>query len=628
MNVTFKLYKNSTYPTETESLCTDVAYLENGIYSCIWSSDMYENGSYNVKINASNVSFHNNGTYTKIGTFGINMPPNSPPSLSAASVTPNPGGWGSVFNFSVNVTDSNDLQNVTVYLWTNETGSWTLVNNQTCAETCINGNIAALYFNKSNYGCENKGSQFYKFNASDNSSTSTNVSDDLGPFEFTLEKDNVEFINPIGNSGSVNRSSNQNIFLAVRINDTTKGILATSNVTAGRFWVTYDDLNWDTGSNNKTTNSSSYMNYTFNPNCTPTKYNASSLQKWKAGILNDNCYADMNSSNYSLTIKGDLINTIFLPSYGVFNDLENVTFIGNVTSDCYDETINDANLTFRVSHESYNYNAEPNPANNNETYYNATWNVTGSPEGNYTTYMNSSRTNYNSNTSTRANSFHHQRNPQLPNSDAFVTPITAAWGTDTWTIYYKVTDDDDTVNVSLWRRCTGGNSTPNGCYPGSSFAYVSSQLCSDCVNQQKSFDIKSYTDQIAEIGNYEWLINATDLYNGNNTTSTKYYNVTKRNVYFVHGQGNESNVSRIGDNKTTFTITFYDEFDYVVAGQTIYFYVTTNGSIWSNEDQDSVSMSSSTPGGVATYDFNPSCPLTNPGKPFYKTGKNGGMQHF
>ena len=184
---------------------------------------------------------------------------------------------------------------------------------------------------------------------------------------FSIIRDNVQFTNIVGNGGTVNRSGSQNIFFAARVNDTTKAVLVETNVTAARFWVTYDDANWDNGSGNRASNSSSYVNYTFNPECSSPRYNASVSQKWKVGLLDDGCYVDTNSSNYSLDIMGELIQTIILPNYEVYNDLENVTFIGNITSDCYDDLINDSDVTFRIYHDYFNYTF-PNPANNNGTY--------------------------------------------------------------------------------------------------------------------------------------------------------------------------------------------------------------------------------------------------------------------
>jgi len=69
----------------------------------------------------------------------------------------------------------------------------------------------------------------------------------------------------------------------VRINDTTKGQLVGSNVTGGRFWFTYDTSTYGSPSDSRVTNSSSYMNFTFNPNCTPTRYQVSDVQNGRQG---------------------------------------------------------------------------------------------------------------------------------------------------------------------------------------------------------------------------------------------------------------------------------------------------------------------------------------------------------
>ncbi|MFH1473362.1 MAG: hypothetical protein ABIE55_00555, partial [Candidatus Aenigmatarchaeota archaeon] len=616
INVTFEVFKNNTYPASADTYCFDVTYLGNGIYSCLWDTKTYENDTYKIRMDASNVSFHNNGTYSKPGAFGLNVPPNTPPVVSDGSVTPDPGGWGSTFNFSVNVTDGDEFQNVTVHFWESPDGSepWTLIEDQTCTD-CVNTTVKTVYFSKNDYSCQQIGIRYYKFNATDNSSEANAGSDsDDGPYSFNLTRDNVEFINPVGSAGTVNRSGSQDIFLAVRINDTTKGVLVESNVTAGRFWITYDELNWNSGSSNRTSNSSSYVNYTFDPTCTPTRYNVSNAQQWKVGVLNDSCYIDANSSNYTLTIKGDLTNSMISPDGDdVFYDLNNITFEGNITSDCGDNSINDANVTFSISHQASTYYGSPDPANNNGTFYNATHNVTGTPGGNYSFTMNSSRNLYNPDTDTLSNAFHHQIDPQLTSD--YVSPVTGSWGT-TFSFYTAVTDDDDDVNLTLWVRCTGGNTTFNplfDCNESSDFkawGSPSSQICADCVSQQMN---SNWTTSIAgHIGDYEWFFNSSDNYGGSNNTTIKTFNVTRRNVYFNVSQGNSSNVSRIGSNNTLLQVRLFDAFnDAGLSGFSVKFYVTLDGAIW-----DSSVSNTTYSGGYGDYYFNPTCP-----SPFFKTGR-------
>ncbi|MFH0929623.1 MAG: hypothetical protein V1818_04740, partial [Candidatus Aenigmatarchaeota archaeon] len=614
INVTFEIYKNSTYPPQADTFCFDVTYFGNGVYNCLWNSQAFENGTYIIRMNASNVSFHNNGTHTKWGAFGMEVPPNTPPVVENASVTPDPGGWGSVFNFSVDVTDEDPLQNVTVFFWESPDGvAWSLIDNQTCADECTEASSTTMYFIKNDYSCQEQGTRYFKFNASDNSSTANKDSLDDGPYDFNVTKDNIQFLSVVGNEGTVNRSGNQNVFLAIMINDTTRGVLVTSNVTAGRFWVTYDENAWDVGSANRTTNSSSYMNYTFNPNCTP-RYNVSNSQKWMAGVLNDTCYVDTNSSNYSLTIKGDLSNSIIGPAGEVAYDPNNITLLGNITSDCNDDSIIDANVTFKLSHEAFTYYAYPNPANNNITFYNATHNVTGTPGGNYSITINSSRSLYNPHNTTTSNAFHHEVDPLLTNE--YVSAETAAWGT-TFDFYTAVTDDDDTANLTLWIRCTGGNTTNNPdfiCSPASNFTAKgspTSQTCEDCNNQQKS---ASWISNIpGHIGNYEWFFNVSDLYGGSNNTTVKTFNVTRRNVYFNIIQGNNSNVSRIGTNKTLLQVKLVDAFDDgEIGGVQVKFYVTLDGSVWDSSVLNTTDITT----GYGDYYFNPGCP-----SPFYKTGR-------
>ncbi|MBD3155046.1 MAG: DUF2341 domain-containing protein, partial [Candidatus Aenigmarchaeota archaeon] len=624
--VEFKVYKNDTHPIGELTNCTDVSYLGSGVYSCQWPTNTtdYENGTYQVLMNASNVVYYNKGTYTRHGAFGLGVPPNSPPELSAGSVSPNPGGWGSFFNFSVNVTDNDYFQNVTVYLWESETGSepWSLVEEKACEVECTQHNEMTMLFNKTTYNCGDIGTKYYKFNATDNSSTSSAESENLGPYSFQLIRDNIEFINPMGNNGFVNRSGNQNILLGVRVNDTTKNVLVGDAIEAGRIWVTTDTTNYDDGTANLTSNSSSYINFTFNPNCSTPRYTISNSHKWRAGVLDDTCYNDTNSSEYSLTIKGDLINFILEPDADVFSDLENITILANITSDCRDDLLNGANVNFTVSHEGNVYTTFEDPAPNNGTFYNTTWNATGYPEGDYSITMNSTLDNYNQNISTHTSRFHHQINPKLSDANAYASPVVGVWGA-TFTFNYKITDDDDDVTVQMWRRCTGGNTTPDSeipCHENTEFQLYSSDPCSDCVDESKSFSFNA--NNYRDIGDYEWFINVSDSNGGYNVTSTKTYNVTKRNIFFQLAGGNATEVNRIGNNKTSLSVYVYTYtgtgYSNLSAGKTIKFYVTTEDDQWSNTDQSGNMQNTSNqpndPTGFVQFNFNPSC------SPLYQTG--------
>ncbi|MFH1228906.1 MAG: hypothetical protein V1678_00590 [Candidatus Aenigmatarchaeota archaeon] len=235
--------------------------------------------------------------------------------------------------------------------------------------------------------------------------------------------------------------------------------------------------------------------------------------------------------------------------------------------------------------------------------------------------MNSSRIFYNNKSEVDVQSFFHQVSPILNSSS--VSPSSSQW-MSTFSFSTNVTDDDDTVNVSLWVRCVGGNVTPNGCYASSTFALVNTSNVSDYMNQRLTLT-KQYSDG-SDIGNYEWFFNATDSHGGANNTSMLTFNVTKRNVYFVYEAGNQSNVSRIDSNSTSIQVKLYKmgvqgAADEEFSGVSVKFWVTLNGTAWTDDDENPGVMQNTTgqPGDVAgsvRWNFNPTCP-----SPFFKTGQ-------
>jgi len=81
VNVTFNIFYNDTYPPAAFRTCTDVHYMSDGYYYCIWDSNSFDNGTYSVRMNATNVTLHNNGTFMEYGSFGLGLPPNTPRSF-------------------------------------------------------------------------------------------------------------------------------------------------------------------------------------------------------------------------------------------------------------------------------------------------------------------------------------------------------------------------------------------------------------------------------------------------------------------------------------------------------------------------------------------------------------------
>ncbi len=217
------------------------------------------------------------------------------PSLSNANVTPQEDIWGSYFNFSVDVTDTDgDFVNVTLWMRKNLSGEWGVIDTGNLTGSGI------LWFNLSSDKSW-VGSSHYKFEYQDfNTSfypyhSSENTSNYSGPVAL---KHNSSVIYVQGNNSEVNRSGTGTSALVVRVNDTSTGSPAGEGVTC-EFWVTTDGSAWDSGYQN-TTNSSGFCRYDFDPDGSYSVGN----QTWKAGVSGDPYYNPSNSTNHTVTVKG------------------------------------------------------------------------------------------------------------------------------------------------------------------------------------------------------------------------------------------------------------------------------------------------------------------------------------
>ncbi|MFH8092821.1 MAG: hypothetical protein QXM38_02680, partial [Candidatus Aenigmatarchaeota archaeon] len=396
-----------------------------------------------------------------------------------------------------------------------------------------------------------------------------------------------------------------------RLYDTDNKSYLPANVN-GRIFVTTNYVDFDLGNAN-ITDEQGYLSYYFQPDC---NYLAG-VQKWKGGTYEDACYKNSNITDYlQTTIIGWLNNTIIEPNGDVYYSNQNVTIVTNVSDECF-LPITDASLVFVLNHSSNYYQCLDVSSNNG--WYNCTWNVSNNPSGWYSIRVNSTRQYYNNATAYSGQSFFHQVDPQL--TAAFVTPNSTWWGS-TFTFKVNVTDDDDYVNVSLWVRCVGGNITPNDCSPDSEFYLANTSIVYDYINKQVTLTRK-FADG-ANIGNYEWFINASDNYGGFASTGIYTFNVTKRPVYLVYVSGNETNVSRIGANTTLVRVRLFrvgadGGNDEPLNGLPVNFWFTQDGSTWSNTPRSNTTGQSGP--GYAEFAFNPSCPATDGGIDFFKTGR-------
>ncbi|MGB9693661.1 MAG: hypothetical protein ACPLYF_02340, partial [Fervidobacterium sp.] len=364
--------------------CLPVDNLGNGTYNCTFNATEAPEGWYNVRMNATNVTYYNNGTSLKPDSFRI-IQTWQPPVLENETVLPEQDwGWGENYTFKVNVSDVN-AEDVNVSLWFSpDNQSWSYASSQICYDC---GAKTELTFYYKGYSCSDIGTRYFKFNASD-----AHNSTDRAGINFTLTKDDIEirYVDASqGNNSWVNRS--ESVLLKVRIYDTDNKSYVLQN-TQGKIWVTKDQVTYDSGWSN-TTDEQGYLGVYFTPNC---DYQVG-LQYWKAGTYQDSCYKDVNSSiTLTTNIKGWLNNTIAFPSGEAYLSNQNVTIHGNITDEC-GLSISDAYVSFRVFHTGFNpYSALCEPTlTEGSAWYNCTWNISNNPSGWYNVEMNSSRSLYN-----------------------------------------------------------------------------------------------------------------------------------------------------------------------------------------------------------------------------------------
>jgi hypothetical protein len=237
-----------------------------------------------------------------------------PANLSGNSVIPSSAVWGSVFNCSIHVNDSEgDYVNVTLWIMRNISGAWEMNSTQS-----VPSGLGQLSFNVTSssswVGTGGYRFEYQDFNASGYAIHSPRNSTFTGP---VVTKHNASVLAAEGNNSAVDRNSS--LLLSVRINDTETSSWVGGGVNC-TFWVTTNGASFGPGRVN-TTNASGYCNYLFTPDG---NYSAGN-QTWKAGVWNDTYYADVNSTGFIVTVRARMNITLVSP-------VHNQTFLRNSTN--------------------------------------------------------------------------------------------------------------------------------------------------------------------------------------------------------------------------------------------------------------------------------------------------------
>ncbi|RKY30030.1 MAG: hypothetical protein DRP74_07785, partial [Candidatus Omnitrophota bacterium] len=462
------------------------------------------------------------------------------PTLSNEIVGPVTGGWGDVRTFNVTILDYNST--ATVYLWKAQSldGPWTLLDQQNYNTPGTEENKTFTY----EFGCTDIGSGtwYFKFNASNEVGNVYSTQETTSNY-FTLAKDYISYINVIGNETVANRSGNQTQLLKMQWWDANGSVVTGLNVT---FKATFDNSIWDSGTIN-TTNNNGYVEYSFNPTCTPRYYVGP--QKWQAIVQNDQCYQDNETEQYNFTIKGDILLTLSKPDGSLnFTQEDVIPFLGYTVDDC--GTALSTNVSFYMNSSTSGYNcndtAEVVPIGANA--YSC----------DMVTSLNTERGYYN--VSMFATADYHYDNftkrEKVPGlfylfslkklEQGTVVPSTAGWGYPNWnfSVISSSGDPDTDYEVKIYIGSTWPPTTE----------------CTDCVNKTAvvnsnnlsmlSYWVKNWTYN--QKGTWYYRYSIADTY----TTTVSYVTVTEDNTNISYVAGNDTTAEKDGQIATLIVRVF------------------------------------------------------------------------
>jgi hypothetical protein len=250
------------------------------------------------------------------------------------------------------------------------------------------------------------------------------------------------------------------------------------------------------------------------------------LQWWNVTFTGDTDpgYYSNSSQNFTLYINSTLSNFIVRPNGEVYS-LGSVLFIeGNVSDEC--ENVSGANVIFNV----YPSESQMTANNTNGGNYTASY-VTSDQDAEWNNItMNSSKSYYYNGFYLKTDAFQVRNSPVL--SAQAIDPSSGEWGS-TFTSQVEIYDADnnDTVNISLWKSVGGGPWT-----------YVSSQTChvegGICLHQTKYFVTPFNCSDLS--GSVNLKFNSSDIYGLKSETSNFSVNLDKDKIDFQIVQGNEA----------------------------------------------------------------------------------------
>ncbi|MCK4496747.1 MAG: hypothetical protein KAU24_01025, partial [Candidatus Aenigmarchaeota archaeon] len=284
----------------------------------------------------------------------------------------------------------------------------------------------------------------------------------------------------------------------------------------------------------------------------------------------------------------------------------NVTIRVNITDDCTDMQSN-IYVTFEMINESgYTYSCTPvqNESGGDAGWYNCTFNTSTMTTRSYTTMVNSSKTDYNFNSTKysytpNVQSFWIETMPWLNESSINITPMVGGWS-EMFNFTINVTDWDlDYVTVEAF-------------YRKDSDAWSSLGTNNESGINWQAFFTKSYFGVSYIDENVSIIFNATEDDQWYYETSIVNITVERDDVNFTYKNGSDVSVNRVGSDSVHMMLYVYDEDDYTTPHAPVTgtsgpgkFWVTINGSsyAWDNGS----SQINTNGSGYLIYDFDPTC---------------------
>ncbi|MFW9852798.1 MAG: hypothetical protein ACFFDS_07645, partial [Candidatus Thorarchaeota archaeon] len=313
-------------------------------------------------------------------------------------------GWGSVFNFSVEIWDpTRNKTNVSLWYRPTAGSSWMYAysRNITLPSSSSPGNLTNFTLN---FSCNDGNliddlsndlgvlgaAKYYKFHAKNEVGFENDTYDDsYGDIYFTPLKDNLTLYNATPNNSVVNRTG-QSINLSQRIQDNTRSVYLGENEVSGGLYVQRDGTSFNYYGISGT-NSTGHLYYSLTPTCSDNFEPGPQL--WYITASSTSCYNSNESANLTLIIYGNLSASVVQPTGNPQYDRgDSITIKAYIENDCGNgQTGFEDKVNFTLMTGASTYYCNPISEELGETgNYSCDWDSIAGVAGTYNITVNTS----------------------------------------------------------------------------------------------------------------------------------------------------------------------------------------------------------------------------------------------